>query len=214
MQCWRSHYLGWQDWLPLSSLWQTLAGSSSQGSPPLGWSAEQGETSSAHRWIFPLVNCWERLLPLLQRSCLWSDRNWARGEQGHGFMTLLHLGFQQCASFSAMFTFLDMRGRCPSCPRTLGLSSGLFSLWSSSSLNLPASSGKTRAETMESTEHDEQLSLRSVDSEASRNSSLNFNVEGINLYSLYRSCGVMCSVNTFWHFLFFFFFKWLLQRSH
>lgn len=46
-----------------------------------------------------------------------------------------------------------MRGRCPSCSRTLGLSSGLFSLWSSSSLSLPASSVKTR---------------ESVDSEASQ----------------------------------------------
>lgn len=164
--------LGWQDSPPPSQLWQTLAGSSSRGSPPLECWAEQGGKSSAHRWTRPLVNSWERSLLSLERSCLWGDRNWAeerRGtwmfDPGASIQDQPSLGLNQCAVFvfffRATFTLLGMRGRCPSCPRTLGLSSGLFSLCSSFSRSLPASSGETR-------EQEPQLSPRFVNSGASQ----------------------------------------------
>lgn len=120
-------------------------------------------------------------------SLEWSKLGWGENRDMDIWPQCIHprsgpIGVNQCAFFSATFTLLGMRGCCPSCPRTLGLSSGLFSLWSSSSLSLPASSGKTR-------EQASHLSPCSVDSEASRSSFLNFKVEEIIcLHSSFRSC--------------------------
>lgn len=132
-----------------------LSGSSFQGFPPLEWSAERRENSFARRKILPLVRCWERWLVSLERSCLLGDRNWAEERTGTWICKPGASIQDQGPLLGSTFTLLAMTGRCPSCPLTLCLSSGLFSLWSSSSLSLPASSGKTR-----------EQSLRSVHSEA------------------------------------------------
>lgn len=106
-------------------------------------------------------------------SLEWSNLGWGEDRDKDFWPRGLHprsspLGLNQCAFFSATFTLLGMRGRCPSCPRTLGLSSGLFSLWSSSSLSLPASSGKTR---------------ESVDSEASQKQFFRIQSGGNSLFA-------------------------------
>lgn len=106
-------------------------------------------------------------------SLEWSKLGWGEKRDMDFWPCCIHpragpLGFNQCAFLGATSTLLGMRGCCPSCPRTLGLSSGLFSP-GSSSLGLPASSGKTR---------------ESVDSEASQSSFLNFKVEKIIFFAI------------------------------
>lgn len=142
-------------------------------------------------------------------SLEWSKLGWGENRDMDFWPQCIHprsgpVGVNQCAFFSATFTLLGMRGRCPSCPRTLGLSSGLFSLWSSSSLSLPASSGKTR-------EQAPHLSPCSVDSEASRSSFFKFQSGGNNLFafsfqklqvkSAQMGCSSTYNMPTFLHFL-------------